>query len=93
MAALFAKGEHVDQLLAIAREIRRKERDQAEAIKNGRSLREQLHFARYPHDRGPIPSSRFVNMYENRWRDRRQSTLTVTPPLPENYEPLAAGKP
>lgn len=56
---LFVEGERAEELLAIAREIRRKERDQAEAIKNGRSLREQLHFARYLDDRAANPNYSF----------------------------------
>ena len=44
---LFAAAERVDDLLRIAQEIWQRERAQAEAIKSGRSLREQLEFARY----------------------------------------------
>jgi regulator of RNase E activity RraA len=44
---LFVTAERVDELLSVAREIRQRERHQAEAIKSGRSLREQLEFAQY----------------------------------------------
>jgi 4-hydroxy-4-methyl-2-oxoglutarate aldolase len=44
---LFVPAERVDELLSIAREIWQRERRQADAIKNGQSLREQLEFARY----------------------------------------------
>ena len=44
---LFAVAEGVDELLRVAHEIWQRERHQAEAIKSGHSLREQLEFARY----------------------------------------------
>jgi 4-hydroxy-4-methyl-2-oxoglutarate aldolase len=44
---LFVTAERVDELLSVAREIWQRERHQAEAIKSGHSLREQLAFARY----------------------------------------------
>ena len=44
---LFVDAEHVNELLRVAHEIWQRERRQAEAIKSGRSLREQLEFARY----------------------------------------------
>src|SRR5262249_25544165 len=44
---LFVPAKHTDNLLSIAHEIWERERRQAEAIKSGRSLREQLDFARY----------------------------------------------
>jgi len=44
---LFAGAERVDELLRVAHEIWQRERQQAEAIKRGRSLREQLQFAQY----------------------------------------------
>ena len=44
---LFVLGQYADDLLSVAHEIWERERRQAEAIKNGRSLREQLDFARY----------------------------------------------
>jgi len=43
---LFVAAERVNELLHIAHEIWQRERRQAEAIKSGRSLREQLEFAR-----------------------------------------------
>ena len=44
---LFAAAERADELLRVAHEICQRERRQAETIKSGRSLREQLEFARY----------------------------------------------
>jgi regulator of RNase E activity RraA len=44
---LFAAADRVDELLRVAQEIWKRERRQAEAIKSGRSLREQLDFAQY----------------------------------------------
>jgi 4-hydroxy-4-methyl-2-oxoglutarate aldolase len=45
--ALFVLAQDTDDLLSVAHEIWQRERHQAEAIKSGRSLREQLEFARY----------------------------------------------
>ena len=56
---LFAGAEDVDELLHVAREICQRERRQAEAIKSGRSLREQLEFARYLEKRVANPSYTF----------------------------------
>src|SRR4030081_700097 len=42
---LFVKSENVEELLATARSIWGRERQQAEAIKAGRALRAQLDFA------------------------------------------------
>jgi regulator of RNase E activity RraA len=44
---LFTAAERAGELLGVAHEIRQRERHQAEAIKSGHSLREQLEFARY----------------------------------------------
>ncbi len=44
---LFVGADRMDDLLGVAREIRDRERHQANAIKSGHSLREQLEFARY----------------------------------------------
>jgi 4-hydroxy-4-methyl-2-oxoglutarate aldolase len=44
---LFAWAKHVDELFLVAHEIWQRERHQADAIKSGHSLREQLEFARY----------------------------------------------
>jgi len=44
---LFANAERVDELLRVAHEIRERERRQAEEIKSGNSLLEQLQFAQY----------------------------------------------
>jgi 4-hydroxy-4-methyl-2-oxoglutarate aldolase len=56
---LFVVAERVDELLRVAHEIRQRERHQAEAIKSGRSLREQLEFARYLEKRATDPSYTF----------------------------------
>jgi regulator of RNase E activity RraA len=44
---LFVEREKVDGVISVAREIWQRERQQAEAIRAGRSLREQLKFASY----------------------------------------------
>ena len=56
---LFVLAKHVDDLFSIAQEIWQRERRQAEAIKSGRSLREQLDFARYLEKRTADPSYTF----------------------------------
>jgi 4-hydroxy-4-methyl-2-oxoglutarate aldolase len=56
---LFANAEPVDELLRVAHEIRQREQRQAEAIRSGRSLREQLEFARYLDKRAADPSYTF----------------------------------
>jgi regulator of RNase E activity RraA len=57
--SLFAAAKDVDDLLRVAHEIWDRERRQAEAIKNGHSLREQLEFARYLEKRAADPSYTF----------------------------------
>ena len=52
---LFVLGQHANDLLSVAHEIWERERRQAEAIKSGRSLREQLDFARYLKKRAADP--------------------------------------
>jgi 4-hydroxy-4-methyl-2-oxoglutarate aldolase len=56
---LFVTAERVDELLSVAREIWQRERHQAEAIKSGHSLREQLEFARYLEKRATDSSYAF----------------------------------
>lgn len=56
---VFVGAEFVDDLLRVAREIWQRERHQAEAIKSGHSLREQLEFARYLEKRAVDPSYTF----------------------------------
>jgi 4-hydroxy-4-methyl-2-oxoglutarate aldolase len=56
---LFLAAEHVEQLFATAQTIWERERQQAEAIKAGRSLREQLEFTRYLDKRAADPSYSF----------------------------------
>jgi regulator of RNase E activity RraA len=56
---LFTAAERVDELLRVAHEIWQRERHQAEAIKSGRSLREQLEFARYLEKRATDSSYTF----------------------------------
>jgi regulator of RNase E activity RraA len=56
---LFVGADRVDDLLRVARELWQRERRQAEAIKNGRSLRAQLEFAQYLEKRATDPSYTF----------------------------------
>jgi 4-hydroxy-4-methyl-2-oxoglutarate aldolase len=56
---LFVLAEHADDLFLIAHEIWQRERRQAEAIKSGRSLREQLDFAQYLRKRNAHPGYTF----------------------------------
>jgi 4-hydroxy-4-methyl-2-oxoglutarate aldolase len=56
---LFVAAECIDELLSVAREIWQREQHQAEAIKSGHSLREQLEFARYLEKRAADSSYTF----------------------------------
>jgi len=56
---LFVLAEHTDDLLSVAHEIWQRERRQAEAINNARSLREQLDFAQYLAKRAADPTYTF----------------------------------
>jgi 4-hydroxy-4-methyl-2-oxoglutarate aldolase len=56
---VFVLAQHVENLLSVAREIWQRERCQAEAIKSGRSLREQLALATYLEKRASDPSYTF----------------------------------
>ena len=56
---VFVGADRIDDLLRVAREIWERERRQADAIKNGTSLREQLGFARYLEKRATDPGYSF----------------------------------
>ena len=56
---LFFPEENVEELVSVAREIWQRERAQAESIRAGRSLREQLNFARYLEQRTANPGYTF----------------------------------
>jgi 4-hydroxy-4-methyl-2-oxoglutarate aldolase len=56
---LFVAATRIEELLRVAHEIWQRERYQAEAIKSGRSLREQLEFARYLEKRATDPNYTF----------------------------------
>jgi 4-hydroxy-4-methyl-2-oxoglutarate aldolase len=56
---IFVGAEFAVDLLRVAHEIRQRERRQAEAIKSGHSLREQLEFARYLEKRATDSSYTF----------------------------------
>jgi 4-hydroxy-4-methyl-2-oxoglutarate aldolase len=56
---LFVSAERIEDLLRLAREIWQRERHQADAIKSGHSLREQLEFARYLEKRATDSSYSF----------------------------------
>jgi 4-hydroxy-4-methyl-2-oxoglutarate aldolase len=56
---VFVGAEFVENLLRVAHEIWERERRQAEEIRSGRSLREQLQFAQYLEKRATDPSYTF----------------------------------
>ncbi len=57
--ALFFDGTKVEELLSVAREIWQRERQQAEAIRAGHSLREQFNFTGYLERRSTEPGYTF----------------------------------
>ena len=64
-AAFSSDRKNVDELLATARRIWGRERQQAKAIKAGRALRAQLDFARYLQKRTADPSHTFRDHLRN----------------------------
>lgn len=56
---LFVPAGQVEELIRVAQEIGQRERRQAEAIKSGQSLRQQLEFARYLEKRATDPNYSF----------------------------------
>ena len=56
---VFILAQHAEEVLSVAHEIWERERHQAESIKTGRPLREQLDFARYLEKRTADPSHTF----------------------------------
>lgn len=56
---LFVPGNHVKEVLTVARSIWHREREQANALRNGRMLREQLRFEDYLKRRASDPSYTF----------------------------------
>jgi len=56
---LFVFAKHADDLLSVAHGIWERERHQADTIKSGRSLREQLDFAQYLENRAADPNYAF----------------------------------
>lgn len=56
---LFVPNQKIEELLSTAHTIYQTERKQAEAIKNGKKLREQLSFGEYLHKRATDPSYTF----------------------------------
>ena len=65
-ARVFVSGKRIEELLRVAYEIRKRERSQAKAIKNGHSLHEQLEFARYLEKRATDTSYTFREHLRNK---------------------------
>jgi len=63
---VFVGAKRIEELLRVAYEIRKRERSQAKAIKNGRSLHEQLEFARYLEKRATDTSYTSVDTCETK---------------------------
>src|SRR5947207_12240097 len=78
---LFVRSENVEQLLATARNIWERERQQAEAIKAGRALRAQLDFARYLQKQTADPSHISRSPAKHRRRHRRIRFLLIFYPF------------
>jgi 4-hydroxy-4-methyl-2-oxoglutarate aldolase len=62
---VFVSGDRIDELLRVGHEIWQRERHQAEAIKSGRPLGDQLEFARYLEKRATDPSYTFRHHLRN----------------------------
>lgn len=58
---IFVPGKRVEEALVIARSIWQREREQADAVRAGRKLRDQLRFEEYLARRGVDPSYTFRN--------------------------------
>ncbi len=56
---LFVPGQRAEELLATARSIQQTEREQARAMRAGKTLREQLRFDEYLTQRAADPSYTF----------------------------------
>ena len=80
---LFIEAVSVEEVLTTARAIWEKERQQAEAIASGRTLRVQLRFAEYRPSGPPLRVTRFASICE-RWAERSKNS--------DNPDGLRAGR-